>query len=83
MLDICIPALIVPTMFPQIQNVRLPRFPRPVLTWWPLKYIKLPSFVSLDSFVCVIEQIYLAREETGERFDRRASDRDGIFIRRP
>ena len=79
--DLYIPALIAPTMFLPIPNVRLSNFPKPVLTWWLSTHIKLPLFVFLDrSFVYVIEQIYLTREETNERFDWRVAETGFSFV---
>jgi len=73
--DIYIPSLIVPTMFPQILDVRPLCFSEPSLTRWPSKYIKLPLFTFLDrSFICIIEQIYISRGETDERFGWRVPE---------
>ena len=81
--DLYIPALIAPTMFLPIPNVRLSNFPKPVLTWWLSTHIKLPLSVFLDrSFVYVIEQIYLAGEETDKRFDWRVAETGFSFVGR-
>ena len=81
--DLYIPALIAPTMFLPIPNVRLPYFSKPVLTWWLPKRIELSLSVFLDrSPVYVIEQIYLAREQTNERFGWRVAETRVSFVGR-
>lgn len=50
-----IPVLVTPIVLLSDSNVRL----KPVLTWWPSKFIKPPPFTPLDrSFVHMAEQIY-------------------------
>ena len=62
--DLYIPALIAPTMFLPIPNVRLLCSFESVLIWRPLKEV-LSDFYTLDRpFVYVTEQIYRTREET-------------------
>lgn len=81
--DLYIPALIAPTMFLPIPNVRLPYLSKPVLTWWLSKHIELSLPVFLDRpLVYVIEQIYRAREETNERFGWRVAETRISFVGR-
>lgn len=78
--DLYIPALIAPTMFLPIPNVRLSM---PVLTWQLSRGVKLSLPVFLDrSFVYIIEQIYLAGEETNKRFDWRVAEAGFSFVGR-
>lgn len=79
--DLYIPALIAPTMFLPIPNVRLSCFSEPALAWRQSERIKLSLPVFLDrSFVYVIEQIYPAGGETNERLDRRVAEKRFSFV---
>ena len=76
--DLYIPALIAPTMFLPIPNVRLS------IDLVALRIrIEIFLLVFLDRpFVYVTEQIYLAREETHERLDRRVAENRFSFVGR-
>jgi hypothetical protein len=82
--DLYIPALIAPTMFLPIPNVRLSYFFRASVDLVVVeRHIELSSPVFLDRpFVYAIEQIHLARAETDERFDWRVAETRFSFVGR-
>lgn len=81
--DLYIPALIAPTMFLPIPNVRLLYFSEPGVNLALLGHIKISLPVFLDrSFVYLVEQIYPSRGETDERSDWRVAEKRFSFVGR-